>query len=262
MRILFINIYIVLLLLIVVTIQSIHALLHRTYMHVRKPSRIHLQMQGNSGWSFDRKDVLDLELPTKDRYLAERFLKDLHQAYLLENVVDVSAPRGTSNIDKYAAKLLPIPILGLGIVFPKLDFIIDNEKSGIIAAHSTSCSLDWLKIDTKKETSIDFSVNLKLWIASDRNGIYSSLSGKKRPIGGRKVKLTGYLQYTAEGELPSELRGVTPAALDTAAAFAQKRIKEFSSRGLQVRLRKAFRVYVRRHHEKLQQQLGGGSEDP
>lgn len=202
--------------------------------------------------SFGNKLRIDIKLPTKDRDMVDKFLRDTE--YVVENSWEKAKLKKLSH-STYLVKFISIPIPGVGIITPEIEVKVANIGGAVYIKSGR-----WSLLDGKGNTlddpsfvaGLDISLHgqLKMSREDDFEAYYfdESLSvAHKRavPIGGSQVRAEGFVVYSVKGRKPGEFRNAPAVLLDGTIDFVQKCVSDFVNKQFSTKFAKAFRKYGR-----------------
>lgn len=196
--------------------------------------------------------AVKVKLPTKDRSIVERFLRETD--HLIENVWDKAKIRKLAP-ERYLVKLSVIPVPGLNIISPELEVELSNHK-GTLYVNGEKCLLrdGCGKLLTDPAlTSLQVTISGKLRISNsnadensdeeDKDFESRPFIPKKRPIGGPSVFLEGSADYSISARPPAVLQQ-NAQAFDQVAALLRNRFEDFMRNRLPLKLAKTFKAYA------------------
>lgn len=194
---------------------------------------------------FGNKMDIRVRLPTRDRLLAEDFIKD--PTVIIQSTYDSSKATRLSDT-LWRIKFAEIPIPGIDTVSPELDMDF-RYANGSIYMQSSQWALKGSKnSQILKDSKFIQSFNIKLQgeLTLEYPGrALTSTSPAVAPadISGGLIVAVGFVDFQAQGERPSALQRAPAFVLDGTINFIQSLVTDFVSKKFSTKLLNSFTTF-------------------
>jgi hypothetical protein len=191
-------------------------------------------MISNDMMKFGNKMQIRVRLPTRDRALAEEFLKD--PTIIIESTYDKSRALRLSET-LWRIKFAEIPIPGIDVVSPELeiDFRYDNQSIYMKSDKWALKGNNNGKILKDSKFMSTFNIKLTGQLSIELN------SQQNAPM-----VASGWVIYEAEGHKPAVLRNAPSFILDGTINLIQSLVADFVTKKFGAKLLQSFTLYSNR----------------
>ena len=186
--------------------------------------------------SFGSKLDLAIRLPTRERAVAQSFIRDPHA--ILGATWDKDKFTRLSQ-STYLLRMAPFPMLGVDTIAPEIEVTLAYEEtSSLIRMTSGNWALKGTNGGVLKDSRFvkSFTIDLKGEL---------SLREEAPATGGEPVlKAAGWVQYAVQSKKPSMFQAAPSFVLDATVRLIQDSVREFATAQFSARLLRAFRAFA------------------